>query len=435
MLLLPSAAMTGSGVIAADVAMPPSGATSSGPAAAPGTLSIPPYNGVPMSILFNNMCSKAGLENDFMAWLVGQDIRDEETFACAADSQADVRDIVKAAKASGVTFATVGKEACVMKLWHACRKAISVEECKPAVTTPAADKDAPIPPEVELGLKREWDRRHTFVIPTSSVLVASLQGRIYRALLEDPPRLEITLAEALRPMSCTDKAMGTMLAVVPGRAIEPIAVVADSVPRPFDLYLRVRAWFFSLAFISVKRPEWFDLQDAWYASERILYFVLSQYNGMTPPTSYFVTAWALTINHFADAIRTQEGTTLKALVYNAGAWEHRWTNFVPTDKAVHRQANATRGGADVPQHIKHEMDKLKATVRSLQGEVDKERVRNSRARNAESSSSGHDRRRSRSPSRRGGKGNGKGGHKGNKAAALRRTGGDRGKEDRRRGDR
>ena len=419
------AAMTGAA--ATDVPMPPAAAatSSTGPAAPDGR--NPGYNGVPMTVMFNNMCAAAGLENDFMAWMVNQDIRDEETWACAADTQADVRELVKTAKAAGVKFATVGKEACVMKLWHACRKATSGDDGK-QTTAPPADKDAPIPPEVELGMKREWDRRHSFVIPTSSVLVASLQGKIYRGLLEDPPRLEITLVEALRPMSCTDKALGTMLAVVPGRSIEPVTVVADTVLRPFDVYLRVRAWFFTLAFISVKRPQWFDLQDAWYASERILYFVLSQYNGITPPTNYFVTAWALTVNHFADAIRTQEGTTLKSLVYNAGAWEHRWTNFVPTEKANQRQAAQTRGGADAPDHIKQQMDKMKQTIRSLQGEVDREKVRNTRLRHADSgnggqSSGGQERRRSRSPSRRGGGGRGKGGGKASKQAAQKRTSG------------
>ena len=79
-----------------------------------------PYNGVPMTHLFNSMCSNAGLENEFMAWLVYQDIRDETTFACAADTMADVRDLVRTAKAAGVRFSSIGKESCVMKLWHAC---------------------------------------------------------------------------------------------------------------------------------------------------------------------------------------------------------------------------------------------------------------------------------------------------------------------------
>ena len=135
-----------------------------------------------MTIVFNNMCAANGVENDMMAWLVSQDVLDEVTMACLSDDDAGIKDLVKAAKASGVKFATVGKEAAVKKLWLACRKAADAPSKASSSSTPLPAQDEPILKEHEVGIKAEWSRRHDFIIPHSCLLVPSLQGKIWRGL-------------------------------------------------------------------------------------------------------------------------------------------------------------------------------------------------------------------------------------------------------------
>ena len=130
--------------------------------------------------------------------------------------------------------------------------------------------------------------------------------------------------------------------------METQSVVADAVPRGFDVYVRVRAWFFAMAFVAVRKQEILNLQNAIYASERILRFVMASFGGYTPPTSSFATAWASTIHGFAETIRVT-GCTLTCLVLNRGLWEHKWQNYVEFQSSRSNSTPQNSGTPDLPK--------------------------------------------------------------------------------------
>jgi len=134
---------------------------------------------------------------------------------------------------------------------------------------------------------------HGFVIPEAWILSAGLVGRISRQVTRSPPQMEVILVESLCPRSCAEKTPGTIFQVlVPGKPAETQVIHADSVTRPIELYLRCRAFFVSVAYTSIKHPQFFDYQSALFASDAILAFVTQSFKGQFAPVSFYVSAWA-----------------------------------------------------------------------------------------------------------------------------------------------
>ena len=92
-----------------------------------------------------------------------------------------------------------------------------------------------------------------------------------------PPQLSVLLPEQLRPRSCIVKSVGATLAVAPGQPVKAMAVVIDEVEKSFELFLRIRAWFMTLAWVSVTDPMWFPLQVAILATDQVMGSVSQQY--------------------------------------------------------------------------------------------------------------------------------------------------------------
>ena len=62
-------------------------------------------------------------------------------------------------------------------------------------------------------------------------------------------------------MSRSDRSVNTRLAVV-GSSVETQAVVADHDQRAMDVYVRTRALLFTMAYLAIRRRDFFDLQHA-----------------------------------------------------------------------------------------------------------------------------------------------------------------------------
>ena len=127
------------------------------------------------------------------------------------------------------------------------------KKAKQAAVGAATPADQEISPETAADLATNWLKRHDFAIPDSWLLIPLLQGKLRRGLQLDPIVIEVSLVEPLRPCSCSDRAAGVSLALVVGKA--PMVVEqapADLITRPFEFYNRVRAWFVTMAYVSLR---------------------------------------------------------------------------------------------------------------------------------------------------------------------------------------
>ena len=189
------------------------------------------------------------------------------------------------------------------------------------------------------------------MLPDNQLLIPNQQGKMWRDFHSDPHALSVWLGNKLRPRSFLDLPSGSQLAVVPGQTVRAVEVVADDVVRSFDLFVRIRAFFMTAAFISITVPDWFTLQIAIDASDWILSHITATWNGRSPPVSFHVAAWGTTVHHFSERVRVSK-RSLKAVVQNVGAWEHNWKWTFSTSS----EPQAGTGGARNNQGLQHQVD-------------------------------------------------------------------------------
>jgi len=207
-------------------------------------------------------------------------------------------------------------------------------------------------------------------------LVPSLQKRLWLEVNSTPPRLDVILAEQLRPKSCSDKAIGTQLSCVPGKPIETQEVMVDNVAMPIELYIRIRAWLITMAFVSIRNPDFMNFQTAINSSDKILKFVTQTWNqGRTSaPVSYYTNAWASTIHHLSEEVRINK-KSLNLALSETGLWEFRWTSWKPSEnKQGTGSGQEYTATPDLPKHISDEIASLKAANIKWQGIADRNKA-------------------------------------------------------------
>ena len=121
----------------------------------------------------------------------------------------------------------------------------------------------------------------------------------------------------------------------------------------------------TMAYASIRKPAWFDLQTAVFASEKIFDLVQRTSNGRFPPLSFLIEAWANTVNHFAEQVRVT-GKPLVDFVLNTGIWEHKWTWTAPPVGGG--------GGAvvDLPRSLANDVADAAAQARQYQSLMDRQ---------------------------------------------------------------
>ena len=208
----------------------------------------------------------------------------------------------------------------------------------------------------------------------------NLQGRMWRLATAEPQQTDTTLAEHLRVLSSITRPCGTVVSLVPGKAVSASEVHIDAVTRPIEMYVRARAWFCTMAFVSIRKPTFFDYQTAIYGSDRILSFVSQTFGGFPAPTSHYIDAWAGTVHHFAEQVRVNK-MTLREAVLGAGNWEHKWTNYTPqvssgsqgSQGQGSQLAIAAGAAADMPADLAAEVARLRKEVGQWQSVADRHR--------------------------------------------------------------
>jgi len=257
-------------------------------------------------------------------FLAKNNILDCVSYALLCPAELNLKeDIINMMIAEGVPINSPHEQVAIKKLWISCRKHMAGPGA-----SPAGHDGEGLPKETELDLKKRWYAVHGFVLPDNWLLTNQLQKKLWTSASSTPPILEPILMECLRLLSQRSRASGTSVNVVPGQAMSATTVDIDVLPNSLEVYTRARAWFVTLAFVSIGTPKWFDLQTALFAAEKILELVQCTSGGTAPPLAHFINAWAATINYFSEQVRIT-GEPVITFVKNTGSWEHRWTWSAP----------------------------------------------------------------------------------------------------------
>ena len=165
--------------------------------------------------------------------------------------------------------------------------------------------------------------------------------------------------EQLRTMACLETKTATLLQIEPGEVVKGIEIASDSVAGHWQVYMRVRAFFFTCAYVCAADPSMFDLQTANAASEKVLNFLQHTYSGRPPPVSFFVLAWTQTCHLLSEALRLRK-STLKSIVLDGSLWESHWTSYIPTQTG----SGGSRGQVDTSPDILAEIRAAKRVADS-----------------------------------------------------------------------
>jgi hypothetical protein len=187
------------------------------------------------------------------------------------------------------------------------------------------------------------------------------------------PKLTPLLVEQVRTLAYFGKREDTHLRIQAGKEVCVESVIMDEVNSSVDIYLRMRAFLVSVAYVAIQNPGFFSYQAAYECSERILGFINATFNGRAAPPVFFAKAWAATVRKFAESLRTS-GRTLGAISENVATWEHWWTMFQPSEartQAPSGSSSRQAGFADPPPAVLDELERLKKTLRSMQSEKDR----------------------------------------------------------------
>ena len=146
----------------------------------------------------------------------------------------------------------------------------------------------------------------------------------------------------------------------------------------------------TLAYVTIGKPEWFPLQTALLASEQILNFITSTYEGRTPPVQFLVSAWASTVHYFSEQIRMTERTA-NDVVGNIGAWEHKWKWSGPSAASAGAGTQAANREPD-NRELQNQIHAMKGQVKRCQQEAEKGRPGTARGRPVNEGDEGSNRR-------------------------------------------
>jgi len=315
---------------------------------------------------FLSLATALEVPQEVADFLARNGILDCVSYALLSPSELNLKeDLIEMLKSSGVKINSLQESVAIKKLWIACRKHMTAPG-----TTPGGTDSEGLSKETELDLKKRWFSVHGFVLPDNWLLTNQLQKKLWIAASSSPPILEPILMECLRLLSQRSRASGTSVNVVPGQAVSATTGDIDVLPNSMEVFTRARAWFVTLAFVSIRNPKWFDLQTALFAAEKVLELVQCTSGGVAPPLAHFIGARAATVNYFSEQARIT-GESVIVFVKNTGSWEHRWTWT-----ALATQSPSASGGSDLPRNVAMDVESMQAQARYWQAVADRDRGRN-----------------------------------------------------------
>ena len=334
------------------------------------------------------------VKDEFKVWLKTEKIESLEDIALMASSEAtvdkEIIDLSNAGTDGGAKVIGAMEKVAVRRLWLIAR---GLYDQKTAPTNgrnlalasaPSANLDVPLSPELQISTDAAWLQKHGFTLPTAHMVMAASLGRIYRQAHAKPPELSVWLLEKVRTIDCADAKTATALTIVNGKHPSFEEVFAEEVEDHYQIFLRTRALFSSIAFACIDMSDWFGYADALNISDFILELVDKRYDNRRAPVQYLVNAFVAMMQHFVEEVRTNH-RTLKEVVRARNEWQQFWTNFKP-DSSSHSVQQPSRPA--ISPSLDKEMRDAQNLAKTLRGQLNQSQNELNAAREKSSRASG-----------------------------------------------
>ena len=205
---------------------------------------------------------------------------------CTAETNVD-ETLGKVAQAGGVPYESLADKVKVKRLWAACRQSYDSGRGRNAGGASGGpggpgpfDEFTPLPTEVEKSSREGWAKKHNFVLSLSRLLVDYQMNGLWKGIHASPRYYPVIPLERIRLAAASlDKPADTGGVIVRAGAPATAESVDVDVTGTHQAWLRVRAYFHTMAYLSLDVPDFFDFQAADAISEKILAWIHKKHKG------------------------------------------------------------------------------------------------------------------------------------------------------------
>ena len=259
----------------------------------------------------------------------------------------------------------------VVQVWWLCRTQMTREDNLSSGRV-RADDDKPLDAEVMDPCHVEWVKKNGYRLLSCRLLVESTLRSLYNELGSKPRKLTVRLGENLRTQTCMHKSERSALVFRPGQTPTATVDINDEVVDKYNLWLRIRAWLYSIAFLTISE-KFLSPAKADSYSELLLELMHQRFDGSPAPLSHFVTAYLQSARIWVEAVR--DGKTLEAALGEEATWRHLWSTYTrPPSGHQPSSAQSPQGksnmGADVHDNLMKEVEILRKQNKTYQSERD-----------------------------------------------------------------
>ena len=232
----------------------------------------------------------------------------------------------------------------------------------------------PLPTGTRLGLTEAWNTKQGFILSNDRLLSEALIGQLFRELTAQPRRMSILVAESLRLQSAI-QGTGKQIATFTDGVIGAEEIIADQVTNSLELYMKMKAFFNTVALVTVNVPDFFTYQDVVFIEDKVLNLLQLTKDKRRPPLVFWTTAWATTMQTWSDEIRTT-GKSLSILTKETATWTPPWLSWNPTPGFSGSSPDAgtvlaTGAGSSKERELQRELDFSRRWASQMQSERDR----------------------------------------------------------------
>ncbi len=303
-------------------------------------------------------------------WFASEELGTPAAVGVICTKEDDVPTAIITNLADHGTF-RIKQRGAITRVWLLCRQDITRDEARAAGRVNQQHADEPISSEVTDPCYALWLKKYGVRILSAKLLVDTMLNSLNRELATRPRRLAVRLAETLRTANCISKQDSHALVIRPGQQATRSTEVNDEVTDKYNLFIRVRAWLYSIAFLTVADGTFLSAGKAEYYSELILDMMHQRFGGTPPPLSHFVTAYLQSAKVWVEAVR--DGHTLESAIMQEATWKHHRTTYNTSSSPAASPTKPTSSNAspDVPDQLQSELTRLKTQNRDLQSQRDR----------------------------------------------------------------
>ena len=319
-----------------------------------------------------------GLDSKFQKWLSAEGIETMDDVALLAmDEQGVESKVVPAAKAGGVPTEGLMDVVRIKKVWKACRASQEGTSVNPLTF----ESDVPLGEVTRNECDKLWLAKHGFTIGAGRLLVPQQQAPMHSMIHAAAKDFPLIPLRRLRVQS--------------GSSEDTKGNIEEEAFTVHAIYLKLRAFWTTMAYLSIDQPSFLTFQAADELTDKILDWLHRRHHSGRPPASFFVAAWESTARVLQTGVRA--GKPLRDVLEADSSFQHFWTVYVQTEShsqqaprqnkgdTMKEQKGQNRGGTDTRlanlqrqkdqqiAQLKRELEKAKGSDNSWSQYPDKKR--------------------------------------------------------------